>query len=387
MDMTNKEINIDLPERLTAENAASYEAVVINRLAGREYSQINLDASGTSYLSSAGLRFLLKLSKRFKNLRIINVNDVVYDIFNDTGFSDIINIRRVPKEFSVEGCEIIGRGAQGTVYRYSEDSIIKVYKHSTIEHIEKEAKLARKALIAGIPTAISFGVVKVGDDYGSYFELLDTCTMTQAILDDPENLEKYAGIMADLMRQIHSTEVLRAGFPDARDEGHAWIDGGIAYVDRDKARILSDMIDAMPECTTMIHGDYHSNNVMLQNGAALLIDMERVSYGQPVFELCSLYMAYVAFGIIDPKFVENFIRLDYETAKRLWSLLLKKYLGDVSEERLHEVEDKAALLTYARLVRRIFKGGTALNDEDRHALSVYMDRINELMKRVKTLDF
>lgn len=385
--MSCNEMTINLPVKLTAENAPEFEQETINRLGDGDCSSINIDADETLYISSAGLRALLKLSKRYKNLRIINVNDSLYDIFNVTGFSDILNIRRVPREFSVEGCEIIGNGAQGTVYRYNEDSIIKVYKNSTIDHIEKEARLARKALIAGIPTAISFGVVKVGSDYGSYFELLDTCTMTQAILDDPEHLEKYAAIMADLMRQIHSTEVLHSDFPDARDEGHAWINGGIANVDEQKARILSEMIDAMPVRSTMIHGDFHSNNVMLQNGEALLIDMERVSYGQPVFELCSLYMAYVAFGIIDPGFVENFIRLDYETAKRLWALLLRNYLGDVSEERLKEVEDKAALLTYARLIRRIFKGGTDLNESNRHALSVYMDKIDELMKKVKTLDF
>ena len=385
--MENKSITIELPGSISADNAGALEESIKEQLGSDQYESVIMDAINTNYISSAGLRVLLKYSKRYPSLLVVNVNDAVYDIFEITGFSDIMHIRRVPKEYSVEGCEVIGRGAKGIVYRYNADSIIKVYFNSSIEDIERETKLAKKALIAGIPTAISFGVVRVGDNYGSFFELIDARTISQAILSAPDDFDKYVGIMADLVKDIHSTNVSMNDFPDFRIEGHAWINGGIAHVDEEKAKRLSDMIDAMPERHTMIHGDFHSNNVLLQQGEAILIDMDRVSYGQPVFELCGLYMCYVAFGVIDPSFVENFIGLDYETCQRFWNVFLDKYLGPVSEEQRREIEDKIALLTYARLVRRVFKGGTSLDEKKQHELEVYMDKVNSLLERVETLDF
>ena len=78
------------------------------------------------------------------------------------------------REVSVEGCKRIGRGAKGDVYRYDDELIIKVYnQNNTYSDVEREIAMARKAFILGIPTAISFGIVSVGDKYGAMYELVD----------------------------------------------------------------------------------------------------------------------------------------------------------------------------------------------------------------------
>ncbi len=38
--------------------------------------------------------------------------------------------------------------------------------------IKNEQRLAKRAFVKGVPTAISYDIVKVGDKYGSVFELL-----------------------------------------------------------------------------------------------------------------------------------------------------------------------------------------------------------------------
>jgi len=42
---------------------------------------------------------------------VLNVSPVVYDIFDVTGFTKLLNVKRRPREISVEGCEEIGSGA------------------------------------------------------------------------------------------------------------------------------------------------------------------------------------------------------------------------------------------------------------------------------------
>ncbi|MCR5234588.1 MAG: phosphotransferase [Lachnospiraceae bacterium] len=383
--MNQDTITFMLPERMTTDNSADVESKIHEATGGDFSVDLVLDAGEMNYISSSGLRVLLKAGKKYRSLLIQNVNDELYGIFDVTGFSDILNIRRMPKKYSVEGCEVIGKGAKGAVYRYNADSIIKVYFNSTIEDIEKETSLAKKALVAGVPTAISFGTVMVGDDYGSYFELIDAQTVTQAIINEPDKLDYYVGIMVDLLKDIHDTNVSRFDFPDFRIEGHAWINGGIANVDELKARVISDMIDGMPERHTMIHGDFHSNNVMLQQGEPILIDMDRVSYGQPVFELCGVYMCYQGFSLVDHEAVKRFLGIDYDTARKVWDIFLKKYIGTDEPDKLREAEDKIALLTYARLIRRIYKGGRDLSEENMKLRKIYMEKIDELLPRVKTL--
>ncbi|MBR0120030.1 MAG: hypothetical protein IJM01_07900 [Eubacterium sp.] len=76
------------------------------------------------------------------------------------------------KTISVEGCESIGRGAHGEVFRIAPDTAVKVYYPDiTMDRIERELNYAQKAFVKGVPTAISFDIVRVGDRYGAVFEL------------------------------------------------------------------------------------------------------------------------------------------------------------------------------------------------------------------------
>ncbi len=58
---------------------------------------LTLDVKDLAYISSAGLRVLLsaqKLMNKQGKMKIRNVNETVYEIFEVTGFSDILDIER-----------------------------------------------------------------------------------------------------------------------------------------------------------------------------------------------------------------------------------------------------------------------------------------------------
>ena len=59
-------------------------------------SEFVLDMANIEYISSAGLRVILKVQKvmfRQGEMKIINVNDTVMEVFEITGFSNILNIK------------------------------------------------------------------------------------------------------------------------------------------------------------------------------------------------------------------------------------------------------------------------------------------------------
>ncbi|MBR0041299.1 MAG: STAS domain-containing protein [Oscillospiraceae bacterium] len=58
-------------------------------------SELVLDFAGLEYISSAGLRVLLSAQKtmfRQGSMKVINVNETILEIFEVTGFSDILTV-------------------------------------------------------------------------------------------------------------------------------------------------------------------------------------------------------------------------------------------------------------------------------------------------------
>ena len=67
-------------------------------LTGKELintQKLVLDFAGLEYISSAGLRVILKMQK-FMNvkgtMKLIHVSDIIQDVFDITGFADILSI-------------------------------------------------------------------------------------------------------------------------------------------------------------------------------------------------------------------------------------------------------------------------------------------------------
>ncbi|MBR6044357.1 MAG: HD domain-containing protein [Ruminococcus sp.] len=292
------------------------------------------------------------------------------------------------REVSVDGCLLLGRGAKGDVYRYDDELVIKVFnQNNTYSDVEREISLSRKAFILGMPTAISFGIVSVGNRYGAMFELVDSETVSRFIARAPGQTEVYAKIMADLALTIHGIDVTgEDAFPPAAERIKSYINGGLAYENEALAKKCAGFIDALPDSEYLIHGDFHTGNVFLQSGEPLLIDMDRVSKGHPIIELSDMYYFYVILGEDDPAVVEDFMGFPYQTAVQFFEMFLKHYLNTDDEARLSEVKEKASLIGYARLIRKLRRKGTP-SEADRKKIDLCIEKLEKLSGRLETLAF
>ena len=352
--------------------------------ADNEHTEAVVDADKLEYISSAGLRVILKLRKAEPTLKIINTSIEVYDIFEMTGFNEMMTIEKAYRRLSVDGCPVIGKGAKGTVYRYNGDTVVKVYRdNGSLPDIINERKLARRAFVLGVPTAISYDIVRVGESYGSVFELLDAKSYSQLISDDMEHIDKYIEDFASTLKSIHSTVVNSVDIPDIKDYIMNGLETAKVCLDDNSYAKLKKLITEVPDKNTMLHCDYHTNNVMCQNGETMLIDMDRISHGHPIFELANIHMTYVVFGENDPKVVEDFLGLPYHTAKYIWKKFLSIYLGTNDKNIIADVERKASVLSYFRLIRRCVKD----NGVDKALAEYANSKLIPLLAAVDTLDF
>lgn len=378
-----------LSGRIDSQNAPEAEKLIAELRSANPAESTVIDAENLEYISSAGLRVILRLRKDVPSLKIINVCPEVYEIFDMTGFTEMIKVEKAYRRISVEGCEIIGRGSNGEVYRLDPDTIIKVYLNpDSLPDIQRERELARKAFVLGIPTAIPYDVVKVGDGYGSVFELLNAKSLTKILVSEPEKMDEVCDVYVDLLKKIHSTEVQPGDMPDMKEVVLGWVNDIKDYIDADKWQKLLALVEAVPYNLHMIHGDYHTKNVMVQNGEVLLIDMDTLCHGDPVFEFASVFNAYIGFyGGLPPIQGPSFIGISYGQGVDIWKKTLKLYFGTDDAEYLKSVEEKASLIGYTRLLRRTMRRCNTEDPVVKEAVSFYRKTIEELADRLTTLQF
>lgn len=330
-------LTIRLIRQIDSSNAADVEKELFGLIEEKKADSVVLDAADTQYISSAGLRVVLKLKKTVPDSKVVNASSEVYEIFNITGFSSIIDVKKALREISVEGCEIIGKGGHGTVYRLNGDTILKLYSDKEpLDEIEREIDFARNAFVSGIPTAIPFDVVKCGECYGSVFELINADTFGNVLSANPGRIDEFSRKYTELIDTLHSTKADTSRLTDIKELYNKWTDDLADKLTADEISVLHDIINSVPDRDTFIHGDIHPQNVLVQNDELILIDMANISYGHPIFDFAGMVLTHV---IAKPKDGEKswITGLDYEVGLRLWNDLIKSRFGALGENAVQQI--------------------------------------------------
>ena len=385
----NDALVIGIEGRVDSTNASEIERQIEAIRTANPADEVVLDFENLEYISSAGLRVILRLKKAVPATRIANVTADVYEILDMTGFTEMMEVSKAYRVFSVEGCEVIGEGANGKVYRIDRDTIVKVYLNpDSLPEIHRERELARTAFVLGVPTAIPYDVVRIeGGGFGSVFELLNAASFAQLLVRGERTVDEIAEMSIELLKLIHSTVVKPESMPSMRDVVIGWVEFLADYLPADQYEKLHGLVCAVPEDNHMMHGDYHIKNVMLQNGESLLIDMDTLCHGHPVFELASMFNAYRGYSELDHSIIEGFLGITYETAGELWDKSLRLYLETDDEAVLRSVAEKAMLVGYARMMRRSIRRGGLDDESERKVIDNCASHIAELLTKIDTLLF
>ncbi|MBO5907664.1 MAG: STAS domain-containing protein [Clostridia bacterium] len=87
----NGALNVALEGRLDTNTAPQLDSFINENYSGE--GSLVIDCEKLAYISSAGLRVLLSTQKKSKGaLKLINVCELVMEVFEMTGFADILVI-------------------------------------------------------------------------------------------------------------------------------------------------------------------------------------------------------------------------------------------------------------------------------------------------------
>ncbi len=387
-ESTNDKLVIAVSGKIDGKNSDEFKEQVKKIRDSHPDGDLVLDMDGLEYISSAGLRVILEFSKEEDDrLKVVNVSWDVMEIFSMTGFNEFINITKKMKEISVDSCELLGKGANGEVYRIDDERIVKLFSETaSIDVIQREKALSQKAMIYGLPTAISFDIVKCGNRYGAVFELLNAKTLSTTIKNDPSAFDTYADTYVDLYKKLHSTVVKKEDFPSIKEIYYDYIDDCKDWYTPEQLDTLRKIVDSIPDRDTLIHGDYHANNIMIVDGQLLLIDMGDLSFGHPIFDFLATAATQVNLVKLNPAFAEVHTNMPVDKITKLWSHLIDRYFADKSEEQRQRINEQIALFSKLKvaLAPAVAKGldpaimKASVND----AIENFLSRADELIGSV-----
>ncbi len=355
----NGKLIIALEGRIDSNNAADVEKEMLGIVNSHKGMTPVIDAENLEYISSAGLRVLMKVMKLFdETLEVQNVSREVYEIFDVTGFTELLDVKKALRKVSIEGCEAIGRGGHGKVYRLDDETIIKIYHdNSPLSLIEKEREYAKNAFVNGIPSAIAYDVVQTEEGYGLVFEMAGATTVSKYIMAHPDKLQEYAVKLGMLLKTLNTTEADPTLYGDIKQIYLNRAKKAEKYfTDEENAKIVK-MINSIPDGSGMIHGDFHTNNVMVQSdGELVLIDMADISRGNALFDIGGAFLTMYLSGTNNPEVTLQTIGIDYEMSKKVWGIMLSTYYGTTDPQKLELISKRCGAFALLRMATTLGLG-------------------------------
>ena len=326
--------------------------VLARELALEGVRHLVLDFDRCPYISSAGLRELLRAQKQLTaaggTMLLTNVPREVQEVLDMTGLSSLIPSRGKVRQISIDGLEFLSAGVCGECYRLDEETIVKLYNEGVEPHIaEKEKAFAKAAFVLGIPTAISYDVVACGSRTGVVYEMLDATLFSAVIRNDLAGIDRHAERLARITQAVHDTKADPSVFPDIKESFRSYIDQMAFFLSADEIGFLQRKLDGIPDADTCVHFDLHTSNIMIRAGEPVIIDMGDLSRGHYLFDiglLCTIY-GYPELGIS-----ELATKIPGEDGLRLLDGVLKAYFADKPAEEYRLFEENRHFLASLRLI-------------------------------------
>ena len=361
-NLDNGVLTVSLDGRMDTEAAVKFEAELAEICKNNPHESMVFDAEKLLYVASSGLRTILKMAKTEKNFSVENVSHAVYSVFEMTGFSRIIKIRKALRKIDLEKCEKIGFGGNGAVYRVSEDEIVKVnYNPATYAALDLELAKAKEAFLLGIPTAISFDLVDCGEGKrGVVYETIKSRTLGESIQSNPELMEELTERYVEQLNILHAVHTDNPVFGNAKDNYRTQVENASKFLTEEEGKMLEQILDVLPEGDRLVHCDAHPKNIMIQNGDMLWIDMEGMATGHPIYDLISI--AVVLNGMRTDEMSLGICGMDNQTVLKFKDCFIRKYFKTEDPEA---VQRYSSMIDALRLIRAVLAiGFTSKNTEE-----------------------
>lgn len=300
-------MTIALTGHLDTSKVADVKKYIDGKIADLDVSEhLVIECNELEYISSSGLRMFLGIMKKHPNMEVTGVCPEVYNVFEMTGFTRILNVHKALRKIDISGCKLLGEGGNGAVYRINDEEIVKISKHSQgDEALMKESKQVKEAFLMGVPTVISFDTVDSGNGHkGIVMEALDSDSLGTYLTQNPDRMDAVIPKYVELFRQTNAVQTDSSLFRDTKEWLRSLLMLPTRIINDEEAALLSSLLDEVPDSNHFVHFDGHVGNVLMygpqDDRNLMLIDLGDAGTGHPVLEIAGW-----AFMMLEPEYAEG----------------------------------------------------------------------------------
>ncbi len=189
--------------------------------------------------------------------------------------------------------DTIAEGASGRLLALGTDHVLKLFGEKAPDSmIEREAHASRLAARAGLPVPVALQFVRYDGARAILYPRVHGVSMVDELHQHPfrgkrllrrwmvlcQNMHRIAPDGLRRIKDVYRTDLLHGPLPD-RVKLPA-----IAY------------LDSLQDGDRLLHGDLHIGNVMLGDGALVLVDWSKAAVGDPAADLVRMDML-MRFGV------------------------------------------------------------------------------------------
>lgn len=299
-----------------------------------------LDFENVAGIDAESIRALYRLAENGKRYFIRNANKNISYTFYSIGVCNLISITELPREIDLNDYEVSGDGYTAVSYNHKDgDTMMKLYAPFIApEEVEKEKTVATRAFTLGVNTPLCIELVSYNGQMGITFERIKgKRSFARAISEEPEHIKEYVDLFTDAVMKLHHTECDTTLFnPVTKSFLHELEVAKDRFTDEEYLKVENFIKENNKE-TTCIHGDLHTGNLLItENKDVLFIDMADFSYGNPNFDVATLY---VMTNIISEERMLQLFHVNKKTMAEVWDLFVRKYYNVSDKEEIEKINE------------------------------------------------
>ena len=281
----------------------------------------------------------------------------------------------------IEALELIGQGASGSVYRYDEGRVLKLYKKAwSKEMVSSAFNIAQSVHLGGVTTAKPYEQVISAGQHGIIFELLEGESLVKYIGGDIDKRYEAAEKMGSLLKSVHALAADTGVFPPLKSMFGGILGTVSEFFKADQINDFVSFVHNIPGSGCVLHGDFHENNIMVCNDKFYLIDLDGMCTGSPIFDLMQTYCTY---RTPIPKEYRQYMNLTDEALDEFLLRFLGAYFKSADRDKLMHYDrifTKAS--SFMRFFAPLYMRGES-DDELRRYVDLNIDSIYALMDEIK----
>ena len=151
------------------------------------------------------------------------------------------------------------------------------------------------------------------------------------------------------MKQVHAIEAESGELPDMKQRTFVWLERIRTKLSSVHYEKLRQILESVPDRRTLLHADFHLKNIMVCGDELMLIDMDTLCTGDPIFELATACNSYREFPSINPA-AAAFLGIDVKTAERICDRTFELYLEGNKTPSIQDTVHTARLLGCIRII-------------------------------------